>query len=92
MKTGSYSKADLEGAKKEFLIVYDYGTGGLWGVMRARSIEEIVGRYPELRVESERPAWMTDVVIADIRRAETHDIDDEPHGLVKALLADRSRN
>jgi hypothetical protein len=60
--------------------------------MRARSAEEILARYPELGVESERPAWMTDAVLADIRRAETHDIDDEPHGLLKVLLADRSRN
>jgi hypothetical protein len=79
----------LEGPKQDFLIVYDYGSGGLWGVMRARSAEEILARYPELSVESERPDWMTDALMADIKRVETHDIDDEPQGLLKALLADR---
>jgi len=86
------SEADLKRAKKEFLIVYDYGTGGLWGVIRARSAKEILAKYPELGVESERPEWMTDAVFADVRRAETHDIDDQPDGLLKALLADRRRN
>jgi hypothetical protein len=85
-------EADLKGAKKEFLILYDYGSGGLWGVMRAHSAEEIFARYPELTVERKRPEWMTDAGFEDISRAETHDIDDEPHGLVKVLLADRSRN
>jgi hypothetical protein len=79
----------LEEPKQEFLIVYDYGSGGLWGVMRARSAEEILARYPELRVEKERPEWMTDALFADVRRVDTHDIDDEPHGLLKSLLSGR---
>ena len=82
----------MNGAKKEFLILYDYGSGGLWGVMRAYSAEEILARYPELTVARKRPAWMTDAVFEDINRSESHDFDDEPHGLVKVLLADRSRN
>ena len=60
--------------------------------MRARSAEEILARYPELTAEPKRPAWMTDAVFEDISRAESHDFDDEPHGVVKVLLADRSRN
>jgi hypothetical protein len=59
--------------------------------MRARSAEEILAKYPELSIEAERPRWLTDEVMVDIRRAETHDIDDEPDGLLKALLADRTR-
>jgi hypothetical protein len=78
--------------KKEFLVVYDYGSGSLWGVIRANSGEEIIANYPELRVTSERPSWLTDVILEEIRRAETHDIDDEPSGLLEAVLADRSRN
>jgi hypothetical protein len=81
----------LKVAKKEFMVVYDYGAGGLWGVMRARSVEEILAKYPELRIQSEPPAWMTDAVLADISRAENHDIDGEPQGLLKVVMADRSR-
>jgi hypothetical protein len=29
------------GDKRPYLVGYDYGTGGLWGVMLARSEEEI---------------------------------------------------
>jgi hypothetical protein len=74
------------------LVVYDYGSGGLWGVMRANSAEEILAKYPELSVTSERPTWLTDVIMEEIRGAESHDIDDEPSGLLEAVLADRSRN
>jgi hypothetical protein len=59
--------------------------------MRARSAEEILAKYPELRIENELPAWMTDAVLADTSRAENHDIDEEPQGLLKVVLADRSR-
>ena len=76
-------------ATKDFLIVHDYGTGGVWGIVRARSAQEILARYPELSVESERPAWMTDAIVAEISRAESHDIDDEPAGHLMALLAVR---
>ena len=79
----------MNDVNRDFLIVYDYGSGGLWAVMSARSAQEILARYPELSVENERPTWMTDAIFADIRRAESHDIDDEPAGLLMALLADR---
>jgi len=36
--------------KREFLIGYDYGMGGLWGIMIAASRAEILGVYPELHV------------------------------------------
>jgi len=29
-------------AKSPFLVVYDYGSGGLWAVIMARSEEEIL--------------------------------------------------
>jgi hypothetical protein len=86
------SDADVDGAKKEFLIVYDYRSGGLWGFMRARSAEEILAKYPELSVERQRPSWLTDDLIAEIKRAETHDIDEDPSGLLNAVLAERNRN
>ena len=48
--------------KHVYLAVYDYGSGGVWLTIAARSREEIVERYPQLTVfaEGERPDWMTD--------------------------------
>jgi hypothetical protein len=45
---------------REFLIVYDYGMGGIWGFAHAVSEAEIVEAFPELEVVHETPAWMTE--------------------------------
>ncbi|MDR1237108.1 MAG: hypothetical protein LBK28_02585 [Propionibacteriaceae bacterium] len=67
---------DDEG-KRPFLIGYDYGMGGLWGVMYARSTEEIKDHYPELVVVNEWPKWMDNDEFT--RMAENaYDIDGPP--------------
>lgn len=42
-----------------FLVCYDYGTGGLWGVLMAPSVAAITAKYPELDIADEPPAWMS---------------------------------
>ncbi len=76
--------------KQAFLVAYDYGTGGLWGVMLARSATEISEIYPKLFIVGEPPTWMD---MDELRRLERtpYDIDGPPWGLLKALLADRER-
>lgn len=80
----------ISSAKQPFLVVYDYGSGGLWGVMYARSSEEILRVYPELEVVPEQPKWMSQDYYADLA-ATPYDIDGAPWGLLNALLADRDR-
>jgi hypothetical protein len=78
--------------QKLFLIAYDYGMGGVWGVMDARSEEEISLKYPELAVVHERPKWMTDDKYNDLVEREHHNIDEtDAWGILKAVLADRER-
>lgn len=77
--------------KKVFLVAYDYGMGGLWGAMIARSEEEIRKAYPELGIAKERPAWMTDERYEQICNEELHDIDGAPWGILNAVLADRDK-
>jgi hypothetical protein len=45
-----------------FLAAYDYGTGGIWMKIVARTREEIAERYPQLTIfaEGERPEWMSE--------------------------------
>jgi hypothetical protein len=81
----------MVGEKKIFLVAYDYGMGGLWGAMLARSEEEIRAAYPELGIATERPQWMTDERYAQICNEELHDIDGAPWGILNALLADREK-
>lgn len=63
--------------KQEFMAVNDYGTGGLWVLITARSRTEIEARYPILTVLEERPAWMTQAHFEDMHFWH-FDIDDTP--------------
>jgi hypothetical protein len=75
-------------SKSPFLVAYDYGMGGLWGVMLARSADEIRTIYPELGIAGERPAWMSEETYEQLAD-DPYDIDGAPRGLLNALLADR---
>lgn len=48
------------GGKKQFVVIDDYGTGGIWGIIAAESAEAITRRYPQLRVITiGDPDWVT---------------------------------
>jgi hypothetical protein len=65
-------------AKQSFLTVYDYGQGGLWAVVNARSSQEIVTKYPVLQVIDKRPSWMNDEEYNRIAQRNSFDIDGVP--------------
>lgn len=80
----------IDETKRAFLVMYDYGSGGLWGVMLARSPDEIKRVYPELEIVPDQPAWMTSEYFDEL--ADTpYELDGAPWGLLNALLADRNR-
>jgi hypothetical protein len=62
--------------KKEFFCVYDYGIGGVWVIILARSKKEIAEKYPMLGVEENRPKWMSDADYNRFRANHFYDIDD----------------
>lgn len=69
----------LEGKmKKRHLVVYDYGTGGVWAFISANSPWEILSKYPKLEVLERRPAWMSKAEYDHILARNTFDIDDDP--------------
>ena len=68
--------------KRPFLAVYDYGQGGLWCYISARSAVEITERYPQLRVVEAVPAWLTK---EHSDKLERHDIDEAPSGWLATL-------
>jgi hypothetical protein len=41
---------DVDMTKKRFLAVYDYGSGGIWVSIFARSVEEIERKFRDLEV------------------------------------------
>lgn len=51
----------------EYLVVYDYGMGGVWAVMTAPSKTVVEAAYPELAVFDDRPDWVDDPEYARIK-------------------------
>ncbi len=46
--------------KTEYLARCDYGTDGVWIYLTADSAAQIRERFPQLRVVTDRPGWLTD--------------------------------
>jgi hypothetical protein len=44
--------------KERFLVVDDYGMGGIWAYLLAESAEQIGERYPTLNIVTETPDWL----------------------------------
>jgi hypothetical protein len=79
--------------KKAYLVLYDYGMGGVWSVIHARSKEQINAKYPSLIVwDHPRPNWMTDEWYHRISSARTFDIDEEPTGWLRAVRDDQTQD
>jgi hypothetical protein len=72
--------------KRDFLVVYDYGMGGIWAIIHARSKDEITQKYPRLSVQEMRPAWMSDEVYSDISSTRRYDIDDPPRDWLLSII------
>jgi hypothetical protein len=62
-------------AKKQFLVVHDYGMGGLWALIQARSKEDILSRFEDIELVDPCPVWMSDGRLGTL---ECFDIDHEP--------------
>ena len=76
--------------KQSFLVVYDYGQGGLWAFVKAEAEEQITAQYPELKVIPERPDWMSDEEQASIMHTDSYDIEEPPKGLLADILNARA--
>ncbi len=58
--------------KKRYLVLHNYGQGGVWAYLLAESPQQIAERFAELEVVEERWPWMTDAFLAEL---QTVDID-----------------
>lgn len=63
--------------KRRFLVVLDYGMGGIWASVLAESKQQILDLYPEVDVFEDKPEWMSEAKREEIERRDTCDIDDE---------------
>lgn len=62
--------------KQRFLAVYDYGQGGIWVLVSARSAVEISAAFRDLEVIETVPPWMTPEEFARIEEQMSFDVDD----------------
>jgi hypothetical protein len=64
----------------EFLVVDDYGTGGIWFVVRAANENAIRAFLPKVVIypAGSKPEWMSEEKRADIGALRTYDLDRLP--------------
>lgn len=75
--------------KLPFLVLYDYGMGGVYAIIYASAKSEILHKYPMLDVLETRPEWMTNDLYETTRANRSFDIDDEPTGWLLTVLDER---
>ena len=74
-----------------FLVGYDYGTGGVWGIVDSPSEDEINRIYPELQVFRERPSFIIESTYEKICLEGSLDVHAQPAGILKAILIHRAK-
>jgi hypothetical protein len=77
--------------KRPYLVLYDYGMGGVWAYILARSPEEIGQEYPELVVYDQPPDFLTPTALNRIETTLTIDIDDRGNPFLAELVKERQR-
>jgi hypothetical protein len=76
--------------KRPFIIEIDHMKAGYWGVMLARSEEEIREKWPEVNIVYDHPKWMSDDRY-ERYLSHPYDIDDDdPHGILNIIVRSRS--
>ena len=68
--------------KKPYLVLHNYGQGGLWAYVRAESPADIEAAFRDLEVIDTPPSWLT---VEEQRNLQIYDID-QPAGWL-AMLA-----
>jgi hypothetical protein len=69
------------------VVVYDYGQGGVWAFVWARSEQELHEKFRDLKVVESVPDWLTGEQLAMTEERMTFDIDRiEPGDWISRIL------
>ena len=71
--------------KRSFIFGYDYGTGGLYALISANSEQEVLKKYPFLKLVTEEPPGGKAAYFKYLFDKGPFDIDDEPPKWIKML-------
>ena len=77
--------------KHPYLAVDDYGMGGIWMCIDARSPEEIERLYPELTVFPDPPDFLSPEQLKRFEAERHFDVDELPRDYLADLVAARKR-
>jgi len=66
----------------EHRVALEYGTGSVWGHIRARSTADIEAVVPEVDIYDTAPAWMGDGEIRSLREHAVYVSDDALQALM----------
>jgi hypothetical protein len=61
--------------KQRYLVVYDYGQGGVWAFVWARTAPEIEDIFRDLKVVEKMPSWLTEDALVKTEQRMTFDVD-----------------
>lgn len=68
---------------REFLVCYDYETGGLWWWIAAPSADAIHAAFRDMVVFDAAPDWWTDAHDACARHVQLGDVDDDALNMLR---------
>jgi len=71
--------------KNRFLVLYDYGQGGVWAYLLADSAGYVSSHFPQLQIHDSPPAWMNASDLRRIAATMTIDAEDWKHPFLSAL-------
>ena len=71
--------------KLRFLVLYDYGQGGVWAYLLADSREYVREHFPQLEIHDQPPSWMSAADLERVDRTMTIDAEDWKHPFLSAL-------
>lgn len=71
--------------RPHFWVLYDYGPGGLWTILRADSAQQIRARYPQLQVFDAPPEYLDGEAVERVLAAGVRDIEAPPSGWLREL-------
>jgi hypothetical protein len=75
--------------KRPYFACDDYGMGGIWLLIDARSAAEIEERFPALKAFEQPPDFLSDEERERIASELRFDIDAAPTGYLADLVANR---
>jgi hypothetical protein len=63
-----------------FWVLWDYGQGGLWALVRAESADQITAKFPQLEAFESAPIALSEETKARVSHAGVQDLEAAPSG------------